>query len=305
MSEIVYIILAHKNPFQLKRLIESLRTSNSYFYVHVDAKSDIKIFETVLPYKRVFFVQNRIKCIWGDFSLVEATLILIKEALKNHNRGHCVLLSGQDYPIKPVGQIENFLFRNNEKNFISVEKIEEVWNERECGRRTKYYRINLSVNKGDYVLLRYPGRDAIGMLLNKRISLGAYVKLFSPRKINIELYGGSQWWTINFRTLRKLNRYIEANRRKLFDYFRDMNCADEIFFHSIIKELEKTDKTIFLEGSITYANWQPQNSFSPEIFTREDYDLLHHQPDHILFARKFDLHRNGKILDLIDAGIEI
>lgn len=43
-----YIILAHKNPQQIKHLIEKLNDDNSRFFIHVDLNSDSKPFKSIL-----------------------------------------------------------------------------------------------------------------------------------------------------------------------------------------------------------------------------------------------------------------
>lgn len=300
MYEKVYIILAHKNPLQLKRLINKLKTPDSYFYIHLDIKSDINEFEAAISSERVVFISKRENCIWGDFSLVKATLALVEEVLKHHTKGHCVLLSGQDYPLKTAVQISDYFSQNVNKNFISLKRIENMWSKVECENRTRCYRINRSYKKGDYLLFRYPNKKALSMLIHNKLSLRTCLQLFKPRKIDLELYGGSQWWAFNIETLKKMYEYIEKRRRKLFRYFKHTNCADEIFFHTIIKELQKSDQTILLEESVTYINWQPQDSFSPVIFTKQDFDMLCRQPANHLFARKFDMRQDTGILDMLD-----
>ena len=109
---IIYIIQAHKLPFQLKRLITVLNTKNASFYIHVDRKSKIEDFEKIISLKNVFFIKERVDCIWGDFSQVKATLNLIKNVIRDNKSGFVVFLSGQDYPIKNVYTIEIFFFVN-------------------------------------------------------------------------------------------------------------------------------------------------------------------------------------------------
>jgi len=57
-----------------------------------------------------FIKKNAIKSIptkWGDFSLFKASLLLFKEALKNKNNKHMVLLSGSCVPIYSFNDIYN------------------------------------------------------------------------------------------------------------------------------------------------------------------------------------------------------
>ncbi|MGY0037939.1 beta-1,6-N-acetylglucosaminyltransferase [Pedobacter sp. NJ-S-72] len=71
---IAHIIIAHKNPAQLERLIRVMRHPDFDFYIYVDKKIDITAFEYLEQFGQVYFIINRIVCNWGGFSIVEATI---------------------------------------------------------------------------------------------------------------------------------------------------------------------------------------------------------------------------------------
>ncbi|MGL4596141.1 MAG: beta-1,6-N-acetylglucosaminyltransferase, partial [Bacteroidia bacterium] len=78
--KIAYLICAHKNPNQLKRLLGALQQENVLFFVHIDAKSDESIFRDALKHTAAIFSKKRIRVNWGGFSQVEAWLTLLEEA---------------------------------------------------------------------------------------------------------------------------------------------------------------------------------------------------------------------------------
>ncbi|MEL0651247.1 hypothetical protein V6246_07405 [Algibacter sp. TI.3.09] len=80
-----YILTVHKNPKQLKRLIEKLDDKKSKFYIHVDLKVDIAIFLNQIQNSNVYFIEERVNCIWGDFSQVIATINLLKKVVLEKN----------------------------------------------------------------------------------------------------------------------------------------------------------------------------------------------------------------------------
>lgn len=62
--KIAYIIGAHSDPNNLRRLVLSLGRQD--FYIHVDLKSDIEPFQKGLEnVKNVHFIKNRVKVYWG------------------------------------------------------------------------------------------------------------------------------------------------------------------------------------------------------------------------------------------------
>ncbi|WP_435134195.1 beta-1,6-N-acetylglucosaminyltransferase [Formosa sp. A9] len=145
-----YLILAHKNPEQLKRLIDRLDDSCSKFLIHIDLKSDITPFVDLIKTANVQFIVNRVNCVWGDYSQVAATLNLIEIALQTSSEGHVILLSGQDYPIKNSLFINDFLYTNKDHDFIITRPVE---NNTHTYERVKKYKFNLSDKRGDYILL--------------------------------------------------------------------------------------------------------------------------------------------------------
>src|ERR1700728_2180849 len=107
-SMINFILLVHKDPDQVRRLVDRLSSDESYFYIHVDKDVDISLFKKELEgLENVYFLENeqREYGTWVDIGIVEATINALKQILKDKREGYCVLLSGQDYPIKSIGHI--------------------------------------------------------------------------------------------------------------------------------------------------------------------------------------------------------
>ena len=54
-----YIILAHKNPIQLSRLINRLDDDHSNFYIHIDKSTDIREFKINIQKKQnIYFIEK-------------------------------------------------------------------------------------------------------------------------------------------------------------------------------------------------------------------------------------------------------
>ena len=120
--KIAYIISAYKYPEQLIRLISRLNSETNNFFVHVDKKTDSKIYyqvaDSLRHFSNVYFLERH-KCYWGDFSHVNATIKGIEEIFsRSIPFDYVFLLTGQDYPIKSNSQIEKFLIENQRKSFM-------------------------------------------------------------------------------------------------------------------------------------------------------------------------------------------
>src|SRR5690554_4776848 len=101
-KKVAYLILAHTDPEQLYNLTRSL-DYESRIFIHLDKKSDIRKFKEYDYPSSVSFIEDRVKVSWAGFNMVVATLNLMKVAMEHSkDYSHLVLLSGLDYPIKPV-----------------------------------------------------------------------------------------------------------------------------------------------------------------------------------------------------------
>ena len=68
-----YIILVHKNPLQLIRLVNKLSESNVYFYIHIDKLVDSKPFlEAAKDISNIHFIsdEKREEGVWCGIGLV-------------------------------------------------------------------------------------------------------------------------------------------------------------------------------------------------------------------------------------------
>ena len=102
------LIHAHRLPEQFGRLCAALRHPDFDIYANIDAKSDIQPFRDAAP--QVKFITNRINIKWGHWSQVEATLNSMRcIADSGNDYGYVIFISGQDYPVRPLDEIAEFL----------------------------------------------------------------------------------------------------------------------------------------------------------------------------------------------------
>lgn len=310
--EINYIILAHKAPLQLARLLERLFTRESRFYIHIDKDVDIYPFRKELGhFSNVFFLtdEQRISAVWADFAMVQATLNCMQQIIADKRKGYCVLMSGQDYPIKSSAYINDFLSRQYGANFIEGYPILPS----ECpelGRkRINRYKINLSKTRNDILL--FPSifdKEFYGnanfqsfWVLAKRKSIVSCLEIL-PQTLRkrrfpsyLQPYKGSQWWAFPIETIHFIDDFINGHPGYL-SYHLYTFAPDEIFFQSIIHSM--LDK-VRIHEEVTYVNWPPDN-LGPLLLKEINFEEVMEKGRDKLFARKFDIEIDSKILDLID-----
>lgn len=304
-----YIVLAHKNPQQLKQLVERLNAPSTYFYVHIDRDVPIQPFLDMLgDQRRVNFLESREKGIWGDIGIVKASINALKEITKTKEFGYCVLISGQDYPIKSNEQIAAFLLKNYGVNFIDTLTFEASEWPNGGIDRIQHYKFNLSAERGNFILL--PSILSKEFYLNWKRNVGGLLHLVKHKKASTIIfrrrkfpksmipYAGSQWWSIPVETAVKILVFLEQNKA-FIDYNQYSLLPDEFFFQSIIKHLASQDETMVIKPSVTYVNWKRLGVSLPVTFTAQDIEELKNQPEEKLLARKFEMDHGDAIYNLL------
>ena len=299
-----YLILAHKNPLQLSRMIERLDDGASKFFIHLDAKTPIEPFAACLEGGHIRFIEPRERCVWGDFSIVRATVHLMEAASKE--QGVFILMSGQDYPIQSQGYINAFLERNKEFDFIEIEPLEEKWKPKMVKDKLEHYHILHSEERGHsncYAPFAhcsvFQKLRTLIHLLKGRLSRKNFRLLCSlPKRVAPfeRQYAGSQFWAFSERTFYTVLHYIREHKAALEGYYKYTSSPDEIYFHSVLMDLVAKDSTIKLKEQITYVNYFRKNN----VFITEDFDKLTSAKGK-LFARKFDTDIDIEILNKLDS----
>lgn len=298
-----YLILAHKNPLQLGRMIERLDDGASKFFIHLDAKTPIEPFAACLEGAHIRFIDKRERCVWGDFSIVQATIRLMEAA--SEEQGVFILMSGQDYPIQSQGYINDFLESNKGFDFIEIEPLEEKWKPKMVKDKLEHYHILHSEERGNsncYAPFAhcsvFQKLRTLMHLLKGRLSVKNFKLLCSlPKRVAPfeRQYAGSQFWAFSERTFYAVLNYIREHKAALEGYYKYTSSPDEIYFHSVLMDLVAKDSTIKLKDPITYVNYFRKNN----VFVTEDFEKLSSAKGK-LFARKFDTDIDIEILNLID-----
>lgn len=317
----LYLILAHDKPLQLQALINKLNDDHSVFIIHIDKDSTIASFKSIINAENVFFLENRLSCIWGNVSIVRATLLLIEFALNLKKEGHLILLSGACMPLVSNAAITNFLSANKNVNFIDIYKAEQFLDPEESSRRffsyTTHFRPRLAVSikpihsiSSFLYELRRVVKFILLVVTEKRYHELVNLKEFTQKRTSFfsENYGGSQWWAFTRSTAIAILDHTKNNPEHLNQY-TFTHAPDEIFFQTLVMNLPEVLKSVTFKPSLTYANWSRKGVPLPVTFKREDLnELAEAKSENYLFARKFDIGIDNFFiteLPIIDHSTEI
>jgi hypothetical protein len=310
-----YIINAHHHPGQLHRMVKKLNDSGCRFYIHIDKGVEIKPFvEEIEPHDNILFVPKEYReyTPWGGVGFVRATLNVLHLISRENQEGYSILLSGQDYPVKSNAYIRQYLTKHYGTSFINTFPLPDArWAMGGLPRLT-HYRVDRSGRRGDFYSLPsiyspqfYTAgtiRGVLALMISGRFRF--LLSLLHRREFPKYLspYGGSTWWAFPDETARQALSFLD-DHPDLLAYHEHTHCPDEILFQSLIRQLGKEGRIKDIKDSLTYVNWERKGVPLPVTFSSGDYDELNKLGEHLLFARKFDVESDSRILDMIDRDI--
>lgn len=285
--ELAYIISAYRYPEQVARLIHRLSADSTSFFVHVDRKTEDRVFDDIVNRLRghpaVYFLKRH-TCAWGGFGHVRASLKGIAQILRTGIRfDYAILLTGQDYPIKPNREIMAFFEQHRGELFLEFFPLpNDRWENRGIVggmERIEVWHWRLGTRHWRFP----PGQNP---LIRRRFPSG-----FRP-------FGGSSYWCLSRDCIQYIHDFTTRNRA-FTNFFKRVDVPDEIFFQTII--LNSPFRPMVVNDDLRYIEWNDPTSGSPAILRVSDFANLVATPD--LFARKFDARVDAKVLDLIDQQI--
>jgi hypothetical protein len=273
---IAYIISAYKSPEHFSRLVHRLHTGpETVFFVHVDRKTDDvtlrAMVDGVADLDGIRFLPRH-ACHWGGFGHVRATLKGIGEILRTGvDPDYVILLSSQDYPIKPNAHLQDFLSSGAGRSFLlNFPLPTENWSHGGMDRIRDWH-------------LRY-----------RKLHLRLPLRRRLPE--SMRPWGGSAYWIVSRTALRTIADFLNANPWYV-RFFKHVHIPDELFFETILFNSPEAERCE--DHLLHYTEWS--RTPAPAILTREDYPHLVESP--CLFARKFDPAIDREVLDMIDEGL--
>lgn len=276
----VFLILVHANSNQLRRLINRLRNENASIFIHVDLKIELAQFEEYLNFKNIIFIKKRVRVRWGAYSMVECMVNSFKEILPHFPQHQYVsVLSGQDYPLLPIEDMNQYLSLNQGKAFMEFYPVFTEWYEA-IPRLEKYHLTNYT----------FPGNSLLENILNKVLP-----RRKPPKELTY--VGRSQWFTITIEHIEYIVNFLESNSHIRRFFALTWGC-DEIVFQSIL--YSSVYKNQLVNNNLRYIDWT-EGSASPKILTINDAERLKNSGK--FFARKFDINIDSQILDWIDDNL--
>jgi hypothetical protein len=274
MAKIAYILLCHKDPEGIIAQAERLTDGGDYIAIHFDARARASDFDLIRARlsgnPSVTFARKRLKCGWGGWSLVAATLLAVRAAVDAFPRAtHFYMLSGDCMPIKSAEYAHGFLDREDVDYVESVDFLKSDWIKAGIKEERLIYRHYF--NERTHKWLFYASMQVQG-----RLGLARKV----PADLQIQI--GSQWWCLRRRTMEAVLGFCDT-RRDVMRFFSTTWIPDETFFQTLVRHLMPEHE--IRARSLTFLLFTDYGM--PVTFYNDHYDLLLSQ--NYLFARKISV----------------
>ncbi|MEO0937638.1 MAG: DUF5928 domain-containing protein [Pseudomonadota bacterium] len=271
MAKIAYILLCHKDADAIIKQARRLTAVGDYMSIHFDARAKAsdyaKITDALKDNPNVTFARKRIKCGWGEWSLVQATLYAVEAAVDTFPRAtHFYMLSGDCMPIKSAEYTHQFLDDHDADFIESFDYFDSDWIKTGMKEERLIYRhfFNERTQKWRFYTSYH---------LQQRLGLTREI----PEDIQVQI--GSQWWCLRRRTVEWVLDFTRQ-RKDVMRFFRTTWIPDETFFQTIVRHVVPENE--IRTRTLTFLMFTDYGM--PVTFYDDHYDLLLSQD--FLFARK-------------------
>ena len=271
MAKIAYILLCHKDPEAIIEQAERLTAVGDYMAIHFDASANPKHFAAIKAALQdnpnVAFSRKRIKCGWGAWSLVQATLYAVEAAVDTFPRAtHFYMLSGDCMTIKSAEYTHAFLDAEDVDYIESFDYFESDWIKTGMKEERLIYRhfFNERTQKRRF----YASYN-----FQKKFGLTREI----PKDLQIQI--GSQWWCLRRRTIEWILEFTRQ-RKDVMRFFKTTWIPDETFFQTLVRHLVPENE--IQTRTLTFLMFSDYGM--PVTFYNDHYELLLSQD--FLFARK-------------------
>lgn len=224
-AKVGHIILAHEALGNACCLVAHLAEIGSPVVVHIDRRinrKDYAAFKNALSKFDHVYMAPRLRCSWGGFSLVRATLRAAKIMLDRHPEvQHVMLNSGTSLPSRNLKALDKLLSKQPDTDFIESNNIgEDRWilDGLEEERLTLYFPFSWRNQR---------------WLFDRFVDLQRWLGVKRQLPYGIVPHLGSQWWCLTSKTLRAILEDPELARYRRFFYYSWI--PDESFFQSLVR----------------------------------------------------------------------
>ena len=286
------IITAYNQPKQVAELCKKLSGKFEVF-LHFDkktklTKSEIEMFDM----EHVHFYQLY-KVNWGGYKHLLAILHMIKKAYEYEDISYFHIISGNDWPIKPIEEIYNF-FEDNNSCHMSCTRLTNLKGKFKNTVHSwqRYYSFLDIFNYKNILQTIFV---KLFVLFQGFFGVDRINKLY--KDVNIELSRGLVWGDFPRGAVKYCFDYIDSNP-EFMCFLMYGHASEEFFFQSILNSSSVWSKKIVTDN-LRYIDWNgKRNGSYPAILDESDCDDI--LGSNAMFARKLSGPCSDKLREKID-----
>lgn len=309
---IAYLVLSHTHPELVARLSDRLLRGDEECHVVVDHERSAPAVEPRLPRNpRLHTRLSERPGGWGGYGLVSAVIDAFAEVRRALDPDWLVLLSGQDYPVQPVGDLRRKLQSSSADAHLTV--ICQVPHEASVGLarwwHVRYYFRWWSLPRFPAVLPPRIRRKRVHVvhrlsMAQRRLFLwslprGSGTRIGVPRpetpfSDSYPCWAGYQWLAVSRRGLETLERELEA-RPELVELYKTSVIPDESMIQTVL--LNSSD-LVTAQPNLTFQRPTGEGDAHAADLTLDDLPAILASGRH--FARKMHPERSRALMDDLD-----
>ncbi|HWA18010.1 MAG TPA: beta-1,6-N-acetylglucosaminyltransferase [Devosia sp.] len=297
---VAFLILAHSNAGQLRRLVDRLSGPGAATFVHLDRKAERAPFVDALASSTALLLpeQESLRTFWGGASLVRATLKMLQLALADPDVDRLCLLSGACYPARPLASILASLEPSGQQHLYIAHRFSP-------GSTTGIDRFYAYRHRSDSRLFNHrtgikPLRVAFSLVSN------LVPRTYLP---DFPIYHGSTWWALDRRAAEYVIDFA-GRRPDILRWFDGAMLVEEAFFGSVLRNSPFASEIVcdYVAGvplganpnrhGVHYVDWSQSTDASPKVLTIDDLEPVIRSD--ALFVRKVDPQLSASLMDALD-----
>ena len=266
-------------------MVYCLDDNRNDIYIHIDKKADFDGKGLCAHYSKLVILAERMDVRWGDYSMVEAELLLFETAASYANYAYYHLLSGVDLPIKPQNYIHGYCDKHQGTEFVGFAQNVTL---QELRWRTQNYFLFSKDFQSKSLWKR--GLRALFVLLQR---------MAGCRRIRCEVKKGAQWCSVTHEFV----QYLLSRKEYIRKYFKGTYCPDELVIQTLCWNSSFREKVCNasdeFEGCKRYIKWK-DGELLP--VTASDIDEMLDSDK--WFARKFS-SENYSVISVLTKGVSL
>lgn len=290
--KLAFLIVSHRNPAQVVRLVRTLREGPAVQVVVRHDQRRSRLGADAVEQAGGRLLRDELDVEWGGWSHLRMLLAALERFAAELDPDWLMVLSGQDYPLRPLAQVEGRLATAGHDAYLA-----HPW-QLDTGALppppTEEFFLRYA-----YLHLPAPGLPWFPRRLRRVVYFRERPRRLGIRRArlpfrdDLRCWVSSDWPTLNRRALDAVLRTAREERRLMRSYRRSVAPAESFFATALMN-----DPALKVSGDHRrFVRFQP-GAPSPDVLTSADIHEL--EASGAEFARKFDADVDARILDRLD-----